>query len=170
MFELILEEIFEKCKMEIISTGVEELEEHANNIIREVGAVQKEIIFEKVKEGQKGEMTDALDIYLIDDKGKRMINGLSGGEWDISAFALRASLARYKLLRMNSIIDFMILDEVFGALDPNSRDELVKIISMMKDDFSQVFVITHTDLKDAFEHTIDIEMSEEGVTRLKNIR
>lgn len=166
----VLEDVFEKCKMEIISTGIEELEEHANNIIREVGAVQKEITFEKVKEGQKGEMIDVLDIYLIDEKGKRMINGLSGGEWDLSAFALRTSLARYKLLRMNSIIDFIVLDEVFGALDPNSRDELVNIINMMKDEFSQVFVITHTDLKDAFEHILEVEMTKEGVTRLKTIK
>jgi len=163
----LLEEIFQKCKMEIISIGIEELEEYANNIIKEVGAVHKEIIFERVKETQAGDVTDVLDIYLIDGKGKRLVDGLSGGEWDLSAFALRASLARYKLARMNSIIDFMILDEIFGALDSNSREELIKVIDFMRNDFSQIFVTTHTDLKDIFEYNINVEMTKKGITRLK---
>ena len=163
----LLEEIFQKCKMEVISTGIEELEEYANNIIKEIGAIHKEITFEREKETQAGDVTDALDIYLIDEKGKRLIDGLSGGEWDLSAFALKASLARYKLARMNSIIDFMVLDEIFGALDENSREELIKVINFMRNDFSQVFVTTHTSLKDIFEYNINVEMTKKGVTRLK---
>ncbi len=162
----VLEDVFEKCKMEIISTGIEELEEHANNVIREIGAVHKEITFEKVKENQKGDTTDALNIYLTDDKGKRVVDGLSGGEWDLTSFALRTSLARYKLLRMNSIIDFIILDEIFGALDDNSRTELVNIIKLMKEEFAQVIVITHTELKNEFEHVIEVQMNEKGYTEL----
>ncbi len=163
----VLEDIFEKCKMEIISIGIEELEEHANNVMSEVGAVHKEIIFEKTKEGQKGNISDVIDIYLIDDKGKRMVNGLSGGEWDLTSFALRTSLARYKLLRMNSIIDFVILDEIFGALDDNSRVELANMIKLMKEEFAQIFVITHTELQSTFEYIIEVEMNEEGFTELK---
>ena len=162
----VLEDVFEKCKMEIISTGIEELEEHANNVIREIGAVHKEITFEKVKENQKGDTTDALNIYLTDDKGKRVVDGLSGGEWDLTSFALRTSLARYKLLRMNSIIDFIILDEIFGALDDNSRIELVNMIKLMKEEFAQVIVITHTELKNEFEHVIEVQMNEKGSTEL----
>ena len=165
----VLEEIFDKCKMEIISTGLEELESHANKVISEIGATQKEIEFETFKESQKGEVSDSLEIYLIDEKGKRNIDGLSGGEWDLAAYSLRASLARYKYVRMNSIIDFMILDEVFSAQDDNSRQELVNVVVGLKNQFNQVFVITHnSDLKDMFEYNINLEMGNDYITRLKN--
>jgi DNA repair exonuclease SbcCD ATPase subunit len=166
---VVLEEVFEKCKMELISYGLEELDEISNNIISQIGATSKEIDFELFKENQKKEVLDGLEIYLTDEKGKRSIVGLSGGEFDSVSFAVRASLARYKLLRMNSKIDFMILDEIFSALDEVSREEIIAVINFFKEDFYQIFSISHTSLKNSFENNIHLEMDGKGITRLKEI-
>lgn len=161
-----LDSVFDKCRMEIISVGLEELENDSTQIIGEIGATQKEIVWESQKESLKGNLKDSLDIYLIDEKGKRAVEGLSGGEFDTAAFATRAALARYKLSRMKSKIDFMVLDEVFGALDDNSKEELITVINMFKEEFSQVFVISHTNLKESFGNNIKVEMGSDGITRL----
>ncbi|KKN52024.1 hypothetical protein LCGC14_0616760 [marine sediment metagenome] len=162
-----LESIFEKCKLEVVTVGLKEIEETACDIIRQVGAVQKELEFDTQKETQKGISYDCLDIYLIDGKGKRNVMGLCGGEWYTAAFSIRAAMAKYKLTRMNSKVDFMILDEIFGALDTNSRQELAAVVNMFKNDFSQVFVISHTDLKDTISNVIQVEMGKDEITRIK---
>jgi len=164
----VLEDIFEKCKIETVSVGLKEIEEIACDIISQIGAVSKEIEFSTQKETQKGESYDSLDIYLVDNKGKRDVRGLCGGEWDTTAFAIRMAMAKYKLQRMNSKVDFIILDEVFGALDFNSRMELATCINLLKNDFKQVFTISHTDITDMFENVIEVEMDKYEVTQLKN--
>lgn len=165
-YRIKLDSVFNKCRMEIISTGLRELENNSTNIISNLGATQKEVIWSTQKETLKGNIKDSLDIYLKDEKGERLIEGLSGAEWDLTAFSSRASLARYKLSRMNSKIDFMVLDEIFGSLDEGSREELISVINMFKEEFSQVFVISHTDLKESFGHNIKVEMGTDGITRL----
>jgi len=163
-----LDNIFNKCRGEMLSVGLDELEEHTNDIIGEIGAVQKSISFDTKVETQKGDLNDTLNIYLTDVKGKRIIDGLSGGEWDLSAVAIRSALSRYKLHRLSSKIDFIVLDEIFGSLDEASQVELISAIRMFKDYFSQIFVITHTDLKNMFENNITVCMGKDGITRLEN--
>jgi len=166
---ILLEEIFEKCRIDIIRTGLEEVEKTANEIIIEIGATAKEITFDTFKENQKREFSDSLEIYLEDGKGKRNVSGLSGGEFDLASFSIRTALSKYKLMRMNSKIDFMMLDEIFSALDEPSQEEVVSMINYFKEDFSQVFCISHTDLKKVFKNNISVEMSKNGITKLKGV-
>ena len=70
---------------------------------------------------------------------------------------------------MNSKIDFMILDEIFAALDEVSREEIISVINFFKGDFAQIFSISHTDLRKSFEHNIVLEMDKKEITRLKEI-
>jgi len=163
----ILEDVFEKCKVETVAVGLKEIEEGACEIISQIGAVSKEIEFSTQKETQKGDSYDSLDIYLVDAKGKRDVRGLCGGEWDTTAFAIRMAMAKYKLQRMNSKVDFIVLDEVFGALDLNSRMELASCINLLRNDFKQVLTISHTDITDMFENIIELQMGKDEVTRLK---
>ena len=165
--KFILEDVFEKCKVETVAVGLKEVEENACEIISQIGAVSKEIEFSTQGETQKGDSYDSLDIYLIDGKGKRDVRGLCGGEWDTTAFAIRMAMAKYKLQRMNSKVDFIVLDEIFGSLDPNSRMELASCIKLLKNDFKQVFTISHTDITDMFENIIEVQMDKNEVTRLK---
>lgn len=165
----LLDELFEKSRLDLIYLGLKEVEEIANDIIMEIGATAKEIIFETFKENQKGDFQDSLEIYLTDTKGKREVSGLSGGELDDVSIAIRTGLSRYKLMRMNSKIDFMILDEIFGALDEISREEVIGVLNYFKNDFSQIFCISHTDLKKVFEHSILLEMNKREVTSVKEV-
>ena len=162
----VLDDVFEKCRMEVISVGLEEVQEMANDIISEIGATHKEIEFETDKETQKGDIKDSLDIYLTDEKGKRAIEGLSGGELDLTALSIRIALSRYNLMNMSSRIDYVFLDEVFGSLDENCREELITTLNLLKEDFSQLFVISHTNLKEAFDYNLHVEMGKDGITRL----
>ncbi len=163
----VLDDVFEKCRMEVVSVGLDEVQEMANDIISEIGATHKEIEFETMKETQKGDVKDSLEIYLTDEKGKRAIEGLCGGELDLVALSIRIALSRYSLMNMSSRIDYVFLDEVFGALDDNSREELITALNLLKEDFSQLFVISHTSLKDAFDYNLHVQMGKDGITRLK---
>lgn len=167
---IILEEVYDNCRMEIISIGLEELEEHSNDIIGKIGAIQRQIIFETEKEAvTTGNISNDLGIYLLDNKGKREVKGLSGGEGDSVCFAIRIGLSRYKLMRMDSKIDFVVLDELFGAIDSPSREEMITLINLFNKDFKQTFCISHTDLKECFDRNIKVSMSKSGITTLKKI-
>ena len=162
----LLDDIWDKCRYEMLEVGLEELEQYSNLVIDRIGATRKRIIFETEKESQAGKVRNSLDMYLLDEKGKRPIEGLSGGEWDIVSLSIRTALSRYRLARMDSRIDFLVLDEVFSALDESSREELILALRMFQQDFAQVFVVSHTPLKEVFDYTVHLEMGEDHQTQL----
>ncbi len=60
-----------------------------------------------------------------------------------------------------------MLDEAFGALDPEYMLGLHRILEYLKQLFETVIIITHIeDFKDLVDHVIEIERDEEGFAQI----
>jgi exonuclease SbcC len=68
---------------------------------------------------------------------------ISGGEQDIAALALRLGLARYVQEECSQPMSLLILDEVFGSLDPERRQNVLGKLYSLKGMFEQILIISH---------------------------
>lgn len=73
------------------------------------------------------------------------IEKFSGGERDVAALAARIALSQMLAARGGHQIGFMVLDEVFGALDNERRTLVLDALGAMRDVVPQLFIISHVD-------------------------
>ena len=73
------------------------------------------------------------------------IEKFSGGERDVAALAARIALSQMLAARGGHTIGFMVLDEVFGALDTERRALVLDALAAMRDIVPQLFIISHVD-------------------------
>lgn len=96
-----------------------------------------------------------MDIYIEDGKSKRIIELGSGMEKTICSLALRVALGNLSSL---SRPDILILDEAFGALDEDSLQKGMELLSLFRSYFKSIFVITHiSQVKEATDKIIEIK-------------
>jgi DNA repair exonuclease SbcCD ATPase subunit len=96
-----------------------------------------------------------MDIYIEDGKSKRIIELGSGMEKTICSLALRVALGNLSSL---SRPDILILDEAFGALDEDSLQKGMELLSLFRNYFKSIFVITHiAQVKEATDRIIEIK-------------
>ena len=70
--------------------------------------------------------------------------------------------------KANTSIDFIVLDEPFGALDEENRDMIKQILSVMSQWFTQIIVISHDDSIENFPNLLKIGKTEEGNSYIIN--
>ncbi len=68
---------------------------------------------------------------------------ISGGEEDLANLALRLAISQMIADRSEQRFSLLILDEIFGSLDDERREDTIKLLGELGDRFSQVIVITH---------------------------
>ncbi len=68
---------------------------------------------------------------------------ISGGEQDLLALALRLALARLIQERSGQPLSLLILDEVFGSLDPERRRSVLEQLEALRGSFEQIIAISH---------------------------
>jgi exonuclease SbcC len=98
---------------------------------------------------------------IIDgDTEKRVI---SGGEEDIVALALRLALSELIQERQGRPMSLLILDEVFGSLDQERRQNLLDRLVAIRDRFQQILVISHIeDINQVADRCIYVRHDPEG--------
>jgi DNA repair exonuclease SbcCD ATPase subunit len=107
----------------------------------------------------------AIDIFFKHERSpKRHIELCSGMEKTMAEVAIRAALVSVTTLPRSNIF---VLDEAFGALDPEYMSGLTRILEYLKTLFETVIIITHKDeLRDFVDHVIEVERDESGYARL----
>ena len=74
---------------------------------------------------------------------------------------VRLALSHLLAERAGSALSFIVLDEVFGALDQVRRNNVLQLLDKLRMRFDQILIITHLDdVKDAVEHIISIEYDD----------
>jgi exonuclease SbcC len=86
---------------------------------------------------------DAFKATLID--GDYTKNVISGGEEDILALSLRIALSRYIQEKSGLPLTLLVLDEVFGSLDAERRDNVLELLVGLRGMFPQIILISHVD-------------------------
>jgi exonuclease SbcC len=115
----------------------------------------KSVVFKTKSKTEK----ETLEIYIMDNTasgGVRLYERYSGGEKTVINLCIRLALSRLLNERATKKIGFLVLDEVFGALDEINSNLVNQILSQVRSSFNQIFIISHTDMKDQFENLIRV--------------
>ncbi|MEI7475621.1 MAG: AAA family ATPase [bacterium] len=152
-----------------------ELWEKLNNEARpELSSIASEFLSELTDQRySKLELNEKYEIRLFnfgeefDGEEKTVI---SGGEEDISNLCLRLAISQLIAQRSGKHLSLLILDEVFGSLDENRRNNVVQLLTSLTNNFEQVILITHIDdIKENVNNVIKIEYDEKrGCSLIKS--
>lgn len=124
--------------------------------------------FELVRKIQSNKLSEkiGLDLEVIDNyTGKRRdVKSLSGGESFKAALAL--SLGVSDVIQSYSggvVVDTLFIDEGFGSLDTESREQAINTLNMLTDNDKLIGIISHvTELKERIDKKIIVEKTANG--------
>ncbi len=102
------------------------------------------------------ELDENYNVAVIESGDRKSV--ISGGEEDIVNLCLRLAVSQMISERTGQPFSLLILDEVFGSLDEQRRDNVLQLLHRLGNQFSQVLVISHIDLiKESLNHAICLE-------------
>jgi len=106
--------------------------------------------------------------FSISDNGKMYpISRFSGGEIDLANFCLRIAVTRaiIELSGAGHRLEFLAFDEIFGSQDEDRRMEIMNALSLLKEQFPQIYIISHIEsLRDYFPYLLEVQSSATGST------
>lgn len=105
-----------------------------------------------------------LEVYSIVTGKTRSVNTLSGGESFMAALSLALGMADQIQAATAAIhLDVMFIDEGFGSLSDNARNEAVNILKEMAGKQRQIGIISHvSELKDEIENQLIVKKDDRG--------
>jgi exonuclease SbcC len=112
------------------------------------------------------ELDDSYEIQVDDEGTLHRLGRFSGGEADLANLALRLAISRIIAERTGANpINFLILDEIFGSLDPERKRSVMTALGGLSAQFRQILLITHIeDIKDLMGYVIRVERAEDGTS------
>lgn len=87
------------------------------------------------------QISEDFEFTLIDDDRPKPI--ISGGEEDIVNLSLRLAMAEMICERTGQPLGLLVLDEVFGSLDADRRENTLQLLRRLRDRFDQIIIISH---------------------------
>jgi exonuclease SbcC len=131
-----------------------------------VGAVgprlsrQAASLFAELTDSEYDELQVDPDTYGIEISDQGVAYGLdrfSGSESDLASLALRVAISEHLCFQSGGQIGLLVLDEVFGPLDSDRKDRMLRALERLKGRFRQVLVVTHDDdVKDQLPNAIEV--------------
>ncbi|HUS56833.1 MAG TPA: SMC family ATPase [Thermoplasmata archaeon] len=112
------------------------------------------------------ELDDNYEIQIDDQGSRHPLDRFSGGESDLANLSLRLAISRIIADRTGANpMNFLILDEIFGSLDPSRKRNVMSALVGISGQFRQIFLITHIEeVKDLMNHVIMVEEQQDGTS------
>ena len=137
----------------------------ANRRFSEMSAGQFELRMCDITKAGEGR-NRGLDLMVYSNvTGKeREVRTLSGGESFMAALSLALGMADQIQQSSSAIhLDMMFIDEGFGSLDSQSRDQAVRVLQQMAGGSKLIGIISHvSELKQEIEDQLIVSKDEEG--------
>lgn len=137
----------------------------ANRRFRDMSNGQFELKLIPVEDAGEGKNKGLdLEVYSIVTGKTRSVNTLSGGESFMAALSLAIGMADQIQAATAAIhLDVMFIDEGFGSLSDNARNEAVNILKEMAGKQRQIGIISHvSELKDEIENQLIVKKDDRG--------
>lgn len=114
--------------------------------------------------GTQGQAGLDLDVYSPITNSTRDVKTLSGGESFLAALSMALGLADVIQNTAGAIrLDTMFIDEGFGSLDDEAREQAIQILDELAGSERLVGIISHvTELKEQIDRKLVVEKHEEG--------
>ena len=135
-----------------------DLRQHLTQQIRPQLADIASLLISELTDGRYSavELDDSYNVAVIESGDRKSV--ISGGEEDIVNLCLRLAVSQMISERTGQPFSLLILDEVFGSLDEQRRDNVLQLLHKLGNQFNQVLVISHIDLiKESLNHAIYLE-------------
>ena len=120
---------------------------------------------------EKMEFDDNYRVKLLDRfDDSYAIERFSGGEADVASLSARVALSKIIAARGSEALGFVVLDEVFGALDAERRRNVLLALDRLKKTFGQIFIISHVaDVQESalLDELWTVEEDEEGKSTVR---
>lgn len=105
------------------------------------------------------EIDDNYNVLVLEDGEEKPV--ISGGEEDIANLVLRVAISQMIAERAGQHLSTLFLDEVFGSLDLERRENVLQLLQKLHDRFEQVILITHVEtVREGLDHVIRLEYDE----------
>ena len=153
--EFVAYDLFLRC-MHVNGVANDIIKDKIHNINNEIGKILANVVeFEVLLASEDGK----LEVLIKHPKYEpRYIEAGSGAEKMLASMAIRLAFINVSSLPVPNIF---VLDEPAGALDQDNLDGFVKLLTVVKEYFDIVILITHLEeLKDVVEQQIVIEKKE----------
>lgn len=138
----------------------------ANKRFERMSAGQFELRMYDLKDAGEGNKDRGLNlmVYSFITGKTRDVKTLSGGESFMAALSLALGMADQIKERSGAVnLDMMFLDEGFGTLDDNSRNQAVKILKNMAGGSKLIGIISHvTELKQEIDEQLVVTKDDYG--------
>lgn len=126
-------------------------------------------LFNRITKGKyEGiEVNDSFEFSISDNGRMYPISRFSGGEIDLANFCLRIAVTRaiIELSGAGHRLEFLAFDEIFGSQDEDRRMEIMNALSLLKEQFPQIYIISHIEsLRDYFPYLLEVQSSATGST------
>ena len=105
------------------------------------------------------EIGDDYDVLVMDEGEEKPV--ISGGEQDVANLVLRLAISQMIADRAGQTLSLLIFDEVFGGLDDQRRESVVRLLQRLQDRFEQVVLITHIEsIRDGMDQVVRVDYDE----------
>jgi DNA repair protein SbcC/Rad50 len=152
-----------------LAADLEEIVAHAN--VRLGGMTSNRFKLEYSDELAKGKGQSGLALNVVDayNDETRPPESLSGGEKFQASLALALGLADVVTSRNGGVrLDTLFIDEGFGALDPDTLNDVMDAIDDLRGGGRTVGLISHVEqVKDRIPNHIEVEITEDGWSRIR---
>ncbi len=114
------------------------------------------------------EINEDYDFVVLDDGEEKPV--ISGGEEDLANLVLRLAISQMIADRAGQTLSLLIFDEVFGGLDEQRRESVVRLLQKLHDRFEQVILITHIEsMREGLDRVVRVAYDEEsGASRVSD--
>lgn len=146
-----------------ISRVADLLAEFRNSVIAAVGprlSAQAADLFAELTDREYDSLEVDPDTYEIKicDQGRTYgMDRFSGSETDLANLALRVAISEHVRFQAGGTVGLLVLDEVFGPLDPDRKARMLLALERLRGRFRQVLVVTHdADIKEQLPNAIEV--------------
>lgn len=128
-----------------VGDAMSELRTQLNSEIRPTLAAFAAETLMQITDGRYSsvDIDESFRATLYDGDNKKAV--ISGGEEDVLALALRIALSRYVQEKSGLPLSMLILDEVFGSLDADRKQNVLQMFNGLKSIFPQIILISHVE-------------------------
>jgi DNA repair exonuclease SbcCD ATPase subunit len=140
------------------------LSEFRNTVVQSVGpllAAQAAELFGELTDHEYDTLDVNPETYEIRISDAGVEHGLarfSGSETDLANLALRIAISEHVRFQSGGAVGLLVLDEVFGPLDPDRKERMLLALERLRSRFRQVLVITHDEaIKEQLPSAIEVQ-------------
>jgi len=144
-----------------LDSALGELRDELNDRVRPELSEIASVLLTELTDGRYNQIEIDRDyqVVVLDEGEEKPV--ISGGEEDLANLVLRLAISQMIADRAGHTLSLLIFDEVFGGLDEQRRESVIRLLQRLQDRFEQVILITHVEsIREGLDHVTRVTYDE----------